>query len=222
MSIMDAVDKVKALIPGVGKAEQEYLTQQEMVAAMPTPDIREQNNTSMYGTWEQNDMTGIVGVTLDNSSLLISIETSLSGKMLVEVRDSRTGRKQTEWRKVGEPVMNEKGVRAVMRLLRSILDKNTIMTYIPNEEKLDETMIALGDAIYELLASNGDEFEIKNNYIGSEAKKIVEQIHLTLYRGLQGNEKKGIYKDTQTRRVEQYQIPVVNEKQMQQVNRMFK
>lgn len=222
MSIMDAVDKVKSLIPGVGKAEQEYLTQQEMVAAMPTPDIREQNNTSMYGTWEQNDMTGIVGVTLDNSSLLISIETSLSGKMLVEIRDPKTMRKQTEWRKVGEPVMNEKGVRAVMRLLRSILDKNTIMTYIPNEEALKEIMIELGDSLHILIAANMEEFEIKNNYINSETKKIMEQVLMTLYRGLQGNEKKGIYKDTQTRRVEQYQIPITNEKQMQQVNRMFK
>lgn len=207
---MEILDKVRNAIPFLPKKE-EYLTQQEIAASMQTPDIREYNNQSVYGNWEQNDLSGIVGVTLDNSSLLISIETSLLGKVLV-VRTDDKGRKVSEWRQIGEPVMNEKGVAAIMRLLRSVLDKNSIMTYIPSEDKLNEIMIEIADALYLLISQNIDEFEIKNNYMNSEAKKIVEQILLTLYRGLHGNEKKGIYKDTQTRRVEQYQIPITDAK----------
>lgn len=170
----------------------------------------------MYGAWEQEDMTGTVGISLDNSSLIIQIESFLSGRQLVEKQDAKTGKKTTVWEQVAEPKMNEKGIRSIVMELRARLDKNTIMTYIPNYDELTKFMdyFAMNFAIF--LGQNVEEFEIKENYLAQVSDFIVDQVLTTMLRGLEGNEKQGVYK--QLRRIENTQIPL-NDQRLQQMNK---
>lgn len=171
------------------------------------------NYTSVYGGWEQEDLTGIVGVTLDNSSLLIHIESQLRGMQVVEFKDEN-GRKKTKWERVTEPVMNDRGVQGVMLELRSFLDKNSIMTYLPDEEQLNALMIDFGENFFLLIGQNFEEFEVRQSVIGPVSAQIINKVYLTLLRGLKGNEKQGVYRSTQTKRLEQYNVPVNDPRQM--------
>jgi hypothetical protein len=166
----------------------------------------------MYAAWEQEDLTGTIGVALDNSSLVQQIESFLSGKVVVEKTDPKTGKKVATWEQVAEPKMNERGVRAIVLELRSLLDKNSIMTYFPTYDDLIRFMdnFATNIAIY--LGRNAEEFEIKDNYLSAVCDHIVNMVLITLQRGIEGNEKQGVYK--QNKRIENYTIPLNDPRNM--------
>lgn len=167
----------------------------------------------MYAAWEAEDLTGTAGIALDNSSLLIQIQSFLSGTQLVEMKDEKTGKKKVEWQQIAEPKMNKKGVNSILLELRARLDKNTIMTFFPNYDELMRFMLDFSINMDVFLGQNQEEFEIKDNYISQVCDFIVDQVYITLLRGLEGNEKQGIYK--QVRRIEHSQT-ALNSPQMMQ------
>lgn len=189
MGIMDGVSKVFSGSPG------------EMPIYPPgNPEYQ-----GMYAAWEAEDMTGTAGIALDNSSLLLHIESFLSGRQLVERTDPQTGKKKTVWEQIGDPKMNQRGIASIMLLLRSYLDKNTIMTHIDKESLLSfMDFFSMNLAIF--LGQNVDEFEIRPNYLSHVSDFIVDEVYVTLLRGLDGNEKQGVYK--QSKRIENYQMPL--------------
>lgn len=150
----------------------------------------------MYGAWEQEDMSGVVGVALDNSSLIIQINSFLSGKEMVEERDDKTGKAKFVWRQIAEPKMNDRGVKSIILELRARLDKNTIMSYFPDEERLDAFLLNFGINLFFFLGRNKHDFEIREGHIGQIAWFIIDAVETTLLRGLEGNEKRGVYKES--------------------------
>lgn len=168
----------------------------------------------MYGAWEAEDMTGTVGVALDNSSLIIQIQSFLSGTQLVEIKDEKTGKKKFEWQQIAEPKMNKKGVNSIVLEIRARLDKNTIMTFFPNYDELMRHMLDFSINMTIFIGQNAEEFEIKDNYMAQVCDFIVDQVYITLLRGLEGNEKQGVYK--QFKRIENAQIPLNSPRSMQQ------
>lgn len=159
---------------------------------MPPPSFPEHGG--MYAAWEAEDLKGIVGVTLDNSSLLISIESSLSGKVLVTKQDPKTGKKYTEWERVGKPKMNDRGVQSVVMEVRTFLDKNVIMGYYPSEEVLLTMWESWATEFAIFLAWNSEEFETVESYRSMIHMHISLAVLQTMYRALEGNEKQGVYK----------------------------
>jgi hypothetical protein len=168
----------------------------------------------MYASWEAEDMTGTAGIALDNSSLLIQIQSFLSGTEPVEVTD-KTGKKKFVWQQIAEPKMNKKGVNSIVLELRARLDKNTIMTFIPNYDELMKFMEYFSVNFALFIAQNTDEFDIKDNYQSQVCDFIVDQVYITLLRGLEGNEKQGIYK--QVRRIEHSQTALNSPQMMQKI-----
>jgi hypothetical protein len=155
----------------------------------------------MYQSWEQSDLQGIVGVTLDNSSLLISIESNLRGQKLQETKDAQTGRVTSKWVTVGEPKMNELGIQSIVMEVRSFLDKNTIMGYYPNENELDKIWERFSLEFLLFLGANKSKFQIIASYRTMIFWHVVLNVRNTMFRALLGNEKEGVYK--QVRRIEQ-------------------
>jgi hypothetical protein len=155
----------------------------------------------MYQSWEQSDLQGIVGVTLDNSSLLISIESNLRGQKLQESKDAQTGRVTSKWVTVGEPKMNELGIQSIVMEVRSFLDKNTIMGYYPNENELDKIWERFSLEFLLFLGANKSKFQIISSYRTMIFWHVVLNVRNTMFRALLGNEKEGVYK--QVRRIEQ-------------------
>lgn len=151
-------------------------------------------HSGMYAAWEAEDLKGIVGVTLDNSSLLISIESALSGKILVTKVDEKTGRKYSEWERVGKPKMNDRGVQAVLMEVRTFLDKNVIMGFYPDIEELDSIWGSWAEEFGIFLAWNSEEFETVESYRSMIAMHICVAVRQTMLRALNGNEKQGVYK----------------------------
>lgn len=192
---MGIIDSVKSFIPGSNSS---YET------PMPPPSYPEM--AGMYQAWEQQDLQGIVGVTLDNSSLLISIESNLRGQKLVEEKDERTGRTKTKWVPVGEPKMNELGIQSIIMEVRSFLDKNTIMSYFPSEEELNKTWERFALEFLLFLGANKSKFAIIPSYRTMLFWHIVLNVRTTMFRALMGNEKEGVYK--QLKRVENSYVPI--------------
>lgn len=176
----------------------------------PQPEMQ-----PMYASWEAEDMTGTAGIALDNSSLLIQIQSFLSGTEPVEVTDPKTGKKKFVWQQIAEQKMNKKGVNSIILELRARLDKNTIMTFIPNYDELMKFMEYFSVNFALFIAQNTDEFEIKDNYQSQVCDFIVDQVYITLLRGLEGNEKQGIYK--QVRRIEHSQTALNSPQMMQKI-----
>jgi len=171
---------------------------------IPPPSYPEM--TGMYAAWEQEDMTGTVGVALDNSSLIIKIESFLSGKELVQKKDPKTGQTVTVWEQVAPPKMNEKGVRSVLLEIRAQLDKNAIMTYFPTYDDVIDFIRDFGIDLFLFLGRNSQDFELKDGDARQVGFFIIRQVHITLLRGLEGNEKQGVYK--QLRRIENIATPL--------------
>lgn len=165
---------------------------------MPPPSYPEQQG--MYAAWEQEDMTGVAGIALDNSGLLIQIRAFLSGQELVERTDPKTGRKVSSWEQVAQNKMNDKGVRSVVMHLRAYLDKNLIMSYWPTHDDIKKFMVDFSVDIIFFLGQNMEEFEIRTGHESDVSSFIINNVYITCLRSLQGNEKKGIYK--QLRRIE--------------------
>lgn len=191
----------------------------------PEPPIFAPGNPEyapMYGAWEQEDMTGVTGIALDNSSLIMQIESFLSGREVVEVRDEKTGKTKAVWKSVAEPKMNERGIRAIILEVRARLDKNTIMTYFPNLDLLHAFMLNFSTNFIVFLGQNMENFEIKSEYASSIAWFVIDNVYVTLLRGLEGNEKQGVYK--QSKRIEHFQNPMNSPSMMQATrnNGMFK
>jgi hypothetical protein len=182
----------------------------------PQPPIFAQGNPEfapMYGAWEQEDMTGVTGIALDNSSLIMQIESFLSGRQVMERTDPKTGKTKAEWQNVAEPKMNEKGIRAIILEVRARLDKNTIMTFFPNIDMLKEFMLNFSTNFIVFLGQNMENFEIRSEYASSIAWFIIDNVYVTLLRGLEGNEKQGVYK--QSKRIEHFQNPMNSPSMMQ-------
>lgn len=167
----------------------------------------------MYGAWEAEDLTGTVGVALDNSSLLIQIQSFLSGTQLIEKTDPKTGNKVTVWEQIAEPKMNKKGINSILLELRARLDKNTIMTFIPNFDEVNKFMLHFSTNLVLFLGENIEDFEIRDGSLSQISDFIVDQVYITLLRGLQGNEKQGVYK--QFKRIENAQMPLNDPRSMQ-------
>jgi hypothetical protein len=193
---MGVVDGFKGLV-GIGGSNQPDYPQ-------PPPSYPEMGG--MYQAWEQQDLQGIVGVTLDNSSLLISLEQNLRGNTLVTERDEKTGRVAAIWKQTGEQKMNEFGIQSVIMEVRGFIDKNTIMGYLPNEEELNKIWRdhTLGMILF--LAENKKKFAIIPGYRSMLITHIRDITRMTMYRSLMGNEKEGVYK--QLKRVENSYVPI--------------
>lgn len=176
---------------------------------MPPPSYPE--HSGMYAAWEQEDLKGIVGVTLDNSSLLISIESNLRGKILVEETDAQTNRKVKVWKEVGRPKMNDRGVQAVMMDVRTFLDKNVIMGYYSSLEELKSIWLGWAEEFGIFLAWNSEEFEIVESYRSQIATLVCTSVLMTMLRALNGNEKQGVYK-----MVKRIENPHITDKNNQQ------
>jgi len=151
-------------------------------------------HSGMYAAWEAEDLKGIVGVTLDNSSLLISIESALSGKVLMTKVDKTTGKKYSEWERVGKAKMNDKGVQSVLMEVRTFLDKNVIMGFYPSIEELNTMWLGWAEEFGIFLAWNSEEFETVESYRSQIAMHICLAVRMTMMRALNGNEKQGVYK----------------------------
>lgn len=160
----------------------------------PMPPQSFPEHGGMYAAWEAEDLKGIVGVTLDNSSLLISIESALSGKILVTKTDDKTGKKYSEWETVGKPKMNSKGVQSVLMEVRTFLDKNVIMGYYPSMDELNAMWLGWAEEFGIFLARNSKEFETVESYRSMIATHICIAVRQTMLRALNGNEKQGVYK----------------------------
>ena len=150
----------------------------------------------MYAAWEQEDLKGIVGVTLDNSSLLIAIESYLRGEKPQTQKNPKTGKMETEWVRCAEPKMNTLGVQSIVVEVRSFLDKNVILSYYPDIQQLNQMWIEWSFSFGRFIAGNTKRFEIKKSYREMLAKHIAIQIRNTMLRALHGNEKTGVYKQT--------------------------
>lgn len=188
---------------------------------MPVPPPSYPEHAPMYAGWEHDDMNNTVSTALDNTTLLIHIESFLSGMEPVTETDSKTGKKNTTWKSVAEPKMNQKGVRAIILELRARLDKNTIMSYFVDDDHLRAFLLNFAINLSVFLGRNMDEFEIKDNYLSEVAWFIIDNVEVTLYRGLHGNEKQGVYK--QSRRIENYTVPLNSPSMMQaQRSQMFR
>jgi len=192
---MGVFDGIKSVV-GLGSNEPNY--------PIPPPSYPELGG--MYQAWEQQDLQGIVGVTLDNSSLLISIESNLRGQKLVEEKDDKTGRSKTRWVPVGEPKMNELGIQSIIMEVRSFLDKNTIMSYFPSEDELNKIWERFALEFLLFLGANKKKFNIIPSYRTMLFWHIVLNVRNTMFRALMGNEKEGVYK--QLKRVENSYIPI--------------
>jgi hypothetical protein len=186
---------------------------------IPPPSYPEYGG--MYAAMEQEDLKGVVGVTLDNSSLLIRIEQYLRGQLKVEERDPKTGKVESKWKKFGEPKMNELGIQSVLMEVSSFLDKNTIMGFMPDRERLDTIWERWAIEFTMFLASNKKHFEIVPSYRGMLLWHITLNVLITMQRSLEGNEKQGVYK--QLRRVENQTLPMNYQNMTQQKpNGMFR
>lgn len=162
---------------------------------IPTQAPNYPEHGGMYAAWEAEDMTGVAGIALDNSSLIIQIRAFLSGQELIEEKDEQTGRKRSVWRQVADPKMNDKGVRSLLLELRALLDKNTIMTYWPSHDDIKDFMQNFSVELVFFLAQNMEDFDIKVGHESQVADFIINNVYITCLRGLMGNEKKGIYKE---------------------------
>lgn len=147
--------------------------------------------------WAQDDMGGVIGVTLDNDRLLQDLENYLRGIGPVTTY-SEKGEPVTKWEQVGKPAMNEMGVQAVMREVRLIVNKNTILTNMPDIEKLNDLMKNFSVSVAILLGAKAKEFNIDESQRHSVYFSVVRTAYLTLLRGLNGNEKKGVYKENKS------------------------
>ena len=191
----------------------------EQSITIPPPSYPEM--AGMYQSWEQSDLTGVVGVTLDNSSLLISIESNLRGQRLVEEKDPKTNKMINRWVTVGEAKMNELGIQSVLMEVRSFLDKNTIMGYMPTEEKLNQIWAQWAHSFLIFLGANKRKFEIVPSYRTMLYWHIALNVYTTMFRGLQGNEKEGVYK--QVKRIESSNVPLNDPRlSMKQTAGLFK
>lgn len=177
----------------------------------PHPQQNYPEHQGMYAAWEAEDLKGIVGVTLDNSSLLISIESALSGKVLTTKVD-KNGRKYSEWEQVGKAKMNGKGVQSVLMEVRTFLDKNVIMGFYPSIEELNTMWLGWAEEFGIFLAWNSEEFETVESYRSMIATHICIAVRQTMLRALNGNEKQGVYK--MIKRIENAQGETVNRHQL--------
>jgi hypothetical protein len=150
----------------------------------------------VFQSMMNDDNKEIVSITLDNTSMLVNLELYLRGLQPFTVIDKTTGEERTEYRPVTDPCMNEKGVQAVLREVRLLTDKNTILAFIKDEARLNQLTRNAARSIGLLLTANYDEFEIKDTQADALFWAIVRTMYFSMSRGLAGGESKKVYKDT--------------------------
>lgn len=76
-----------------------------------------------------------------------------------ELRGEAWDESSRTWELVGEAIMNEKGIRAVISTLRFYVNKIVFLSDLENEY-IFEMMRTLADDLTQLLFNNGEQFEI--------------------------------------------------------------
>lgn len=151
---------------------------------------RDLNQFSMYQSLDDDDKTGVVSTTLDNSSIIREIENVLRGRILTVGVDGKTHAVQ-----VCEPVMNEAGIQSVLQEIIPRVGKNAILASLSEDDarKMADTChtnLAL------LFAANSRRFNIDKSRRTNVLWQISNMIFLSLSRSIHGAERKEVYGHT--------------------------
>jgi len=128
-------------------------------------DAQQAGNASMM-LQNQQETQAVLIEQLSPDKIIENIKLILEGS----IRDE-----YGEIKKIGDPLMNQKGVNNLMISIRSVVNINTIMSAI-REEKINEFMIDLMDEIIDDLTLNWKEYDIKNKSNLDKIEGIIKRM----------------------------------------------
>lgn len=141
--------------------------------------MQEQEQQGSYYHTPMQQYGGSIVLLTDPSDILEEMEMSFRGMQ------ERRG----EWVQVGRPLMNDDGISDMMSVVRSIVNRDTIMSLI-DKKNLDSTLLDLGDTITEVLMLNRYRYGIQNDAARRMIVTIImNKSEMCMRRALDKNEK---------------------------------
>lgn len=153
-----------------------------------------------YNPYEGNEQREVSLVSQTNpKEVLDEIESTLRGRKKIINED--TGK--TEWiLPMGcKPRANERGISSLMTDAKTIINQNTIMSNL-SEEEISKIIISLSDTIINKLSMNWKEFEVAKSDLDTVHNAIIVPAFMALKRAMREGEKR--FLKTSVRAVESY------------------
>lgn len=132
---------------------------------------------------------------LESDDLLESLEHDLRGEYWVTDENGRGNWKKSENH---TPFLNEKGVKAIINILKPIVNRNTFLTNY-SEERVNDLLFFLSNKITRTLYFNYDEFEISPEFFPILNEMIQSFLESALRRPMEQGERRFIGSTEQRR-----------------------
>jgi len=134
---------------------------------------------------------------LESEDILENLEHDLRGeRWFVDKTGHGSWNKEDE---THEPFLNEKGVKAIINILKPIVNKNTFLTNY-SEERVNDLLFFISNKITRTLYCNYDEFEIKPEFFPILNEMIQTFLESSLRRPQEQGERKFL-SSTEQRRI---------------------
>src|SRR3990172_10115954 len=131
----------------------------------------------------------MIGLLLDATAVIERVRHDLQGEVLVtEAKvDAETGETiyTQEWKAIGEKSMNDKGVRAVVKVLNTYINPESTLTQLTDEE-IYKIMMGLHYNLNALFYARGKEFDLSVNMKSIIIDGICDIIFFALKKSLNG------------------------------------
>ena len=125
----------------------------------------------------QSDAQGLLDRT-DPRVVILDIKNTFRGLEFDEVSG--------EWKRHegSEPLMNEKGINAIMPLVRSLVNDNSVLSNFDDEGR--DLVVITSDAIHDLLEENWKEYGIRKSQLSSVISVFLNMAVPCVKRGYRG------------------------------------
>lgn len=174
------------------KAVDEYTLEQNLKgSSMPTAS-RVPTNTSQsmfYASPQDN----LIKFQLELDSLLERAEHILRGD-IIEIKDGNV-----YWIKVtdeSQRILNDYGVNEVLKILCLYVNRNTILSNYPDEQKINDKVYDFGIEVSDLVFNNAEKFGLttddKRKHYPMLIREIVDIVHSAYLRALRGMERQSL------------------------------
>ena len=137
---------------------------------------------------QQKDRENMIIWQLDPREIIEEIEHFLRGEKLGINKETN----KREWMAWGEPLMTESGIKTIITLLRSRLNKVLVLSNLDDEQVMRIALETRLDII-QLLFTMGDEWKIRREFLSSIRAFIDHQVYTLLRRAYQDGERGKIY-----------------------------
>lgn len=161
----------------------------------PMPDPMTMNQPMFQNFKDQQELNGLVSITIDNSEILEDFTTKLRGYRIKKEFDLKTGTVKPKLIKVGRPFCSDDGINEMAGDLQMYLSKGFMLTNIPKNERIviNKMMIIIGHEVSAKLLMNVEEWQVDRTRMSTITTSFITIVWANFMRGFEDGERTKLY-----------------------------